>query len=314
MARSKTSNIVDAKCMAALKQFEGLSSESDTNQEYVDSFAKDLLNYLSTPCSNTKLREECLKRVTLILENCDEAQLAMFASSSNFLKSLEATITSYQKSVAYPTSGNIISHEAYHHTLVCALTLIEPTTCLRLFVKYTKTSNILKSLVTHLCEIFKSDLAFFTQEMALDMICRVFIVSTKLKDMELVNAVKKALPTSFRVHFNSINSCICILKDMREAINEMNRETDNKNISSFLVSNVYISIPPSPIYNDSIKSDNPGNMEQEKILQSNCWVDFNAKAITFLQKAQSTDIFVKIPFSDMRRVNYVTTNHSIQVY
>ena len=312
MVRGKTNNSTEVDCMAALKKFEGLGTGTDTQciQGSIDSFAQDLLRYLSKPTLNTKMKEDCLKRVTLILEACDEDKLALFAASNEFLSAIAASIESYKKSLSKPTSGNVITHETYHHTLVCALTLIEPTKCLRLFVKHTKQGDILIKLTTNLCELFKRDLAFFTQEMALDIICRVFIVSTKLKDMQLIKAVKESLPHSMKSHFDDINTCIGILKDMRQSINSMNIEVDNKNIDSFLVANVYISVPPNA---NPVTNSNSNAADQEKVLQSDCWIDMNSKAITFIQQTDTAGVFVKIPYSDMLRINYATNTNSLQV-
>lgn len=246
--------------------------------------------------------ESSLKILVEVLDEGPEPVVLKFAESVEFVHSLTKCIESRKETINDNPDAPFMSHEVYHQTLLCILSLVDSTKVLRQFIKCATDAKLLQPLAINLCAIIQSDIAFYTQEMALDIVCRVCILSMKAKDTELPAAVRRALPVCVQSYFASVDSCIEILRDTRVPLMAINNSVDNPHVASVYVTSISV---------DATAADVPvrGGVGVERKIQAGCYVDLNGRSLTFIQDGEDAG-FVKIPFDEMRRVNYVNSGGS----
>ena len=137
--------------------------------------------------------------------------------------------------------------------------------------------------------------------MALDVVCRIYIIAAKLNDAPSVNTIQKAVPTCIRPSFVSLESCIELFKDMRIAVMNINQSNPLAHVYSIQSKQIYISTTIENRLTKTKQNNNP------------IWVDFNWKNISYIELHENNATFMKLGYDSFNSVNYNHVNYSMQV-
>lgn len=288
-----------AELRTQLKRFAGVPSDQRDGKVMAATLATSMMEAMKDPNPNSNVLESSIKLLVEMLDEGSESMVVKFAESVEFVRSLTKCIENRKETMNDNPDAPFISHEVYHQTMLCILSLVESTKVLRQFIKTASEASLLFPLAVNLCAILKNDIAFYTQEMALDIVCRVSILSMKAKDAKLPAAVCAALPTSVHSYFSSVESCIEILRDTRVPLMAINSSVNNPHVTSIYATSISIDA--------TAPTDGPataGAVGMERKIQSGCYIDLNGRSLTFIQEGEDEG-FVKIPFDEMRKINYV---------
>jgi hypothetical protein len=128
--------------------------------------SEKVLNYIENKIMpKENFIENCFNYICEILEKCSEEVLEKFANSFEFIKIISICILNRFNTISDVPNSTYASHTLYNHCLLCLLSLIEATKCLRTFIRTASKGALITSMVGHICSILVQDEAFYTQEM-----------------------------------------------------------------------------------------------------------------------------------------------------
>ncbi|RYH08609.1 hypothetical protein EON65_40755 [archaeon] len=224
-------------CIRTLKGLLAHSNHVSTRE--IDAVGQMLSKFSSQTHIPIEYAELLLLTVNKLMESmAGGSQMDVFASSPAFVQSLYGIIYWYSckhHKKAFPTrsidivESSFVSHYCYELTLYMLLGLIESSHLVMMTMKSITKMQII-DLFMSLSAVMVSDTLYLTQEMALEVICRIvhFILS---HNSAVLAEVLKSLPESLQEQLSDGASSISsTLMDMRPYLNLVNE--NNSSIAS----------------------------------------------------------------------------------
>lgn len=264
---------------------------------------------LNKPTSKNAEILSLLKSLGDVMEYLTDNMLVEISSSSFCCQAIAQCVTMWRTVIECTTTPTVyLSHDSYHSALVCMLNLVERASVLKLLIDCLFKVNVLEKFFEDLAYCVHHDVTYFTQEMGLDVLCRCFIYLTRAGDKRS-NTIADALPVCLHHCFQSVDTSLSLLKDMRVALNDVNRNSDK--ITSVHCKNIFFASPDNA-WTTSTSATNY-SLCSEKKCHANCWIDMNARSISFLQGKGPDERMIKIPYCDIRRIHFAEATNTMQV-
>lgn len=221
-------------CIRTLKGL--LANSKDVSTGQVDAIGQMLSKFTTQSHIPIEYAELLLLTVNKLMEAmAGSTQMDCFASSQAFVHALYGIIYWYSCKHckdAFPTrnievvESSFVSHYCYELSLYMLLGLIESSQLVMLTMKSITKLQII-DLFTSLSTVLEIDTLYLTQEMALEVICRIvhFILS---HNSAVLAEVLQSLPESLRKQLSGGASSISsTLMDMRPYLNTINENNAN---------------------------------------------------------------------------------------
>ena len=164
--------------------------------------------------------------------------------------------------------------------LVFSSTVLSRST-VKSVVKILKSNNLYQSFIRNLSKIVKHGETFSSQEYSLEIILRICIYESSLTNHQDRDFLVSTLPLTLAkaVQENNFKGCSTVYNDKRTNLNTINEE--NPNITSFMVSSLFVITPSSSIVQNQ---QTPCDFEmrswdslQMRRLAENIWLDIERR-------------------------------------
>lgn len=237
--------------------------------------------------------------LVLVAEECQDATLQNLAGITDFVRYAVAVVDNWMDELSRKQHDG---HVSYQNTVVTILMTVETAAGIRRFCEVLLKLGELEHLITALVTILLDDIAYYTQETALDILCRLFVFRSK-SSPTTVSAEFSSVPECLQESFTSIGSAIKLLKDMRPQLQVLNRL--NKFVTSFPMQSISLGVP---------KADSEDSAVEEKPFMMECWLDFNLRCISFVQSGkEERSSLATLPYCDLSRVHFADSTLTMQV-
>eukprot|EP01031_Cornospumella_fuschlensis_P027610 gene27610-33343_t len=239
-------------CIRTLKTL--LAKPQEASATEIDAIGSMLSKYSTQSHIPIEYAELLLLTVNKLMEAmAGGPQVDVLASSPTFVQSLYGIIywySSQHHKAVFPSKkidiveSSFVSHYCYELTLYMLLGLIESSHLVMMTMKSITKMQII-DLFKSLSAVMGADTLYLTQEMALEVICRVvhFILSHNSSVMEeVLKALPEALQEQLSEGASSISSTLLDMRPYLNALNERNPSITSARFTSMewtdLLSNV----------------------------------------------------------------------------
>jgi hypothetical protein len=242
------------------------------------------------------LAKQQLQAVGSLIESPTDT--ATFAASGAFVSAMQTIVEDYKEG---NTASAFCTHKCYELTIFILLALVDSSAVLKVFASAVSTAQHLQ-FIANLGATILRDEAYLTQEIALDILCRLYKYLEVTLPKTAALALKSLHKELLREPIEKLGA-VQILKDTRPTLQGVNKH--NPNVFNYPAASFSVSIAPTRKHAAAAAASNaPLRLD----IASGGYLDVSRSHLTLNRKDVVDLPGAKVFYPSIARLQYPTAN------